>query len=81
MFQHKIQYLILYISAQDVHTHVNFIPIRKRNVGMQDVWVNVLYHAIQHALHHAMVDVSIMRHMISMDINMVKVEVVLLDVH
>lgn len=55
--QQKITLKLLRIPVMDVLIHANFILIKRLNVGMLDVWVNVLHHAIPHVPHHALVDV------------------------
>ena len=53
----KTIYLIQLIHVMDVHSHVNFILIRKLNVGIVDVWENVLHHVLMDVRHHVMEDV------------------------
>ena len=64
-----------------VHTVVSSIPIRKRSVGMLDVWVNVLLLVLIHVQHLVTADVLIMILNLVLDIKLVKVEVVMQDVH
>lgn len=57
MYQRIENYKLNIIHVMRVATRANFILIRKRLVGIPDVWVNALYHAFHHALQLVPVDV------------------------
>lgn len=77
---YKTQLNLQFINAPDVHTHVNFILIKKLHVGIQYVQHYVLLHAIHIAQHHVLVDALVIVVSIMEGINQVKVNPVKKDV-
>jgi hypothetical protein len=80
-FLHPMNWWLRLIHAMDAHIHASSILIRKQNVGIVDVWVNVLHHAHHHVQHHVMVDVSITMNSLEVHLKQVKVEDAQLVVH
>ena len=79
-FQQKIVYQSQFIHVMGVHSHVNFILIKRQNVGIVDAWVNVLHLVNHHAQPHAMEDALIMNNRVEIHLKLEKEKDALLDV-